>query len=56
MYESFLAHIFVVKSGSIYVKPRQKQESRAVAGKPCDAAVIFQHGGKLSSWIWSNRK
>jgi len=33
-----------------------KQESRAVAGKPRDAAVIFQDDGRLPSWIWSNRK
>jgi len=32
------------------------QESRAVAGKPRDAAVIFQDDGWLPSWIWSNRK
>ena len=29
-----------------------KQESRAVAGKPRDAAVIFQDDSRLPSWIW----
>jgi len=33
-----------------------KQESRAVAGKARDAAVIFQDGGRLLSWVWLNRK
>ena len=28
-----------------------KQESRAVAGNPLDAVVIFQDGGLLPSWI-----
>ena len=28
-----------------------KQESRAVAGKPRYAVVIFQDGGRLPSWI-----
>ena len=31
-----------------------KQESCAVTGKPRDAVVIFQDGGRLLSWIWSN--
>ena len=30
------------------------QESRAVAGIPRDEAAIFQDGGRLPSWIWSN--
>jgi len=33
-----------------------KQESRAVAWKPRDAAVIFQDSDRLPSSIWSNRK
>ena len=32
------------------------QESRAVAGKSRNAAVIFQDGGWLLSWIQSNWK
>jgi len=33
-----------------------RQESRAVAEKPRDAAVTFQHGVRLLSWIQSNWK
>jgi len=31
-------------------RKQKKQEDRAVAGKPRDAAVIFQDGGWLPSW------
>ena len=31
-----------------------KQENRAVAGKPRNAAVIFQDSGWLPSWIWNS--
>jgi len=40
----------------IWLLIRWKQESRAVAGKPRDAAVILEDGDRLPSWIWWNQK